>query len=309
MKIINYIKKFQEDGKQFRNVLIFNVDIFDQNEIKEIGRNCQYVSFAFNNSFVASSFSAKLRFLKNIRFLNVSNVIRGFDRTSFDLIIMSVYDDELIKQFNENESVQYFVLLDNSKHINHVLFNEIEEGIYKRRTNSIVIDVSSDEEEYQKNLKRNNDLNELLNVGNNEKKHDQLNDQHTKKENFTVINVENLIPHQTFYNNFKQRCKVNDGVVALSMIISDEADFNKFQKCKDLILSQYSNIKYYIVLNGKETFKYLKNFNDVCFLIKSEIPIESEYYENVFNFIINNEYQFKVNKLQEEQFNDIWGLL
>jgi N-acetylneuraminic acid mutarotase len=93
------------------------------------------------------------------------------------------------------------------------------------------------------------------------------------------------------------------------MIISNDDYFEKFCSCKKIISSQYENIKYYIVLNGHETLKFGKYFNDYELLIKSEIKENQSFYSLFFDNCIENEYHFNLNIINEDQLTNIWGLL
>lgn len=310
MNIIQYLNEFKNNGRTFRNILIFNSNITDSTSIVEIAKDCNSIVFSFYNNFVISSLSAKLRFNKNIKFVNSNQIINKFDSYSFDLVIMQNADTQLINLINKNEAIQFFITLDDLL-IDNPYFKYLNYGIYKRNLSSVVVDLENEKLQYESDLKKNEEINNTIlnDCSKNEKNISDIENYQIKNSNFAIINVENLVPHETKYFNSESSLNTNDGIVALSMIINNDDDFNKFQLCKDKVNSQYSNIKYYIVLNGKNTFKFFKNFSDVSFLIKSENKFDYEYYEKFLNIIINNEYQFNINKLDVEKFNDIWGLI
>lgn len=317
MNILNYIQYFINEGKHFRNILIYNSNKSNVNEMDEIGKLCNSVTFSFDNNFLVSSYSIRLRFNRNIKIINSKTIIDRFYMSSFDLVIMDSPNNDLIALINQNKFVQYFIILDNSL-IDTSLFEYLNNGIYKRNLSKVIVDVTKEEKQYNENVEKFSALDKILNRN---KKIDEISNPSNKdiEKNvktldnninslFSTINVVNLVPHETKYI-VKHVDKLNDGVLAICMVISSDDDFEKFSRCKSVIMSQYENIKYYIALNGQETIKFMKYFNDSELLIKSTIKEDNEFYYSFFDKCIDNEYQFNLNNFNEYQLTNIWGLL
>lgn len=318
MSILKYLNFFKNEGKEFRNILVYNSNIFDSNKIDEIGRNCNNITFSFDNAFLVSSLSGKLRYNRSLKFVNSNFVLSRFINSTYDLIIMEKPDNNLINLINQNEFIQYFIILDNSL-INISRFDYHNNGIYKRNLTKIIVDVSKEESQYKKDLEQMSALDRIINYSkkrHEKNDHDIKNNEESKmknsssiNENFSTINVVNLIPHETKYNN-KFEITNHDGIIALYMIISNLADFEKYINCKNKLMNQYSNIKSYIVLNGIDTIQFLKNFNDSTFLIKSNMKHDIDFYTSILKNVIKNEYKFNLNLVNEDMFDkDIWDLI
>ena len=71
MSILNYIQYFINEGKHFRNILIYNSNISNVNEMDEIGKLCNSVTFSYDNNFLVSSYSIRLRFNRNIKIIQI----------------------------------------------------------------------------------------------------------------------------------------------------------------------------------------------------------------------------------------------
>lgn len=324
MSILKYLIFFKNEGKEFRNILVYNSSINDSKEIDEIGKFCHSITFSFENTFLVNSFSAKLRFNRNLKFLNSNFVLSRFLTTTYDLIIMEKPDINLINLINQNEFIQHFIIL-NDELINNSRFDYLNNGIYKRNLSKIIIDVTKEESQYKQDLEKMSALDRIIHYSRN--RHEKNNNTNDKKEslnnfiqpiksrtndvneNFSTINVVNLVPHETKFNE-KFEFSVNDGVIAIYMVISNTNDFQKYIDCKNKILEKYENVKSYIILNGKESNKFLKHFNDVEFLMKSNIKYDDNFYLNIFRKTIKNEYRFNLNIIDETAFDkNIWELI
>ena len=317
MSILNYIQYFINEGKHFRNILIYNSNISNVHEMDEIGKLCNSVTFSYDNNFLVSSYSIRLRFNRNIKIINSKTIFDRFYMSSFDLVIMDSPNNDLITLINQNKFVQYFIILDNSL-VDVSLFEYLNNGIYKRNLSKVIVDVTKEERKYNEDAKKYSGLEKILNKSKkiNEDKSsyqedeetiDQFNENYNNTA-FSTINVVNLVPHETKYI-IKHANRLNDGVLAICMVISSDDDFEKFSRCKSIIISQYENIKYYIALNGQETIKFMKYFNDSELLIKSMIKEDNEFYYSFFDKCIDNEYQFNLNNFNEYQLTNIWWLL
>jgi hypothetical protein len=317
MSILNYIQYFINEGKHFRNILIYNSNVSNVHEMDEIGKLCNSVTFSYDNNFLVSSYSIRLRFNRNIKITNSKTIFERFYMSSFDLVIMDQPDNDMINLINQNKFVQYFIILDNSL-VDVALFEYLNNGIYKRNLSKVIVDVTKEEKQYNENVEKFSALDKILNRSkkideiSNSLNKDSENNVKTSDNNinslFSTINVVNLVPHETKYI-VKHVDRFNDGILAICMVISSDDDFEKFSRCKSIIMSQYENIKYYIALNGQETIKFMKYFNDSELLIKSMIKEDNEFYYSFFDKCIDNEYQFNLNNFNEYQLTNIWGLL
>lgn len=339
MDFLSYLKKFKAKGIEFQNILIYNVDIYVLDLLKESSLYGKNITFAFDNNFTISSYSAKMRFYKNISFINSSLLLNSnFLKLNYDLVIMGKNSSDLIKYVIKNEFIQFIVT--ECKKIPPTLFEKYEDNIYKRNFKKILLNVEDEFNDFQKQkvdiIKTNRELDKLLlnkyydiksdvnetndldneyiiqETGiNQEIKQEikqEINNNDLIDQKFFVVNVTNLCPREIKYSNSNYNEKNHDGIIALSMIIQDENDFIKFNTCKIKILSQYDNIKYYIILNGKDSFQFLKNFSDSAFLLSSESILDETYCKRIFHDVIKNEYYFNINTINFNQLENIWDL-
>lgn len=327
MDFLKRIKQLYSQGIFFQNVLVYNVDIYILDILKESSRYVKHITFAFNNNFTISSLSGKLRFFKNISFIN-SNIFENSNVVNFDydLVIIGECSNKFLKLILKNDVVQY-VFTKNEK-LSGIFFDNCGDHIYKRNYKKIMININDEYEKHQKNTIKNKNIeyeykkyqsetiksknidddvldNVILN--NKENINNNTINSNIIDQLFLSINVSNLVPNEIVYDKHSYE-KVIDGVIALSIIINDENDFKKFLRCKELVLSQYNNIKYYIILNGVQSLQFSKNFNDVEFLIKSKDEIDTNYCYKILNDVIKNEYHYNLNILNEDELENIWNL-
>ena len=295
MQIVQYLQKFKL--VDIRNILIYDVESISKNEILEISNYTKDLYVLSHNNFLVSSLSIQLRFNKNIHVLSAFHI----SNVEYE-IIFSYKIKEILDFLINNERIHYFINLNENKNLVIPGYECIEENIFKRLKNKILVDINSASNEFEKKKEAIKEIDEIILNKKIEKNKNEI------EKNYYEINIKTLVPIQIAYKKQIENKNV-DGILNILYIVSCEEDANDFNKKIDIIQNQYSYIKLFLVINGSENFKYLTKFKNYNNLLKFEEKQNIDFIYNVYKDSTNNEYCLLLNDVEENKLNDIWKVL
>ena len=295
MQIVQYLQKFKL--ADIRNILIYDVESISKNEILEISNYTKDLYVLSHNNFLVSSLSIQLRFNKNIHVLSAFHI----PNVEYE-IIFSYKIKEILGFLINNERIHYFINLNENKNLVIPGYECIEENIFKRLKNKILVDINSASNEFEKKKEAIKEIDEIILNKKIEKNKNEI------EKNYYEINIKTLVPIQIAYKKQIENKNV-DGILNILYIVSCEEDVNNFNKKIDIIQNQYSYIKLFLVINGSENFKYLTKFKNYNNLLKFEEKQNIDFIYNVYKDSTNNEYCLLLNDVEENKLNDIWKVL
>lgn len=286
-KINDYLQFF--NGKRFKNILMYNCENVSHNDLINFLNFSDNIYFNCDGNFLRSSLSIKLRGYKNIHISGTNYINNIF----YDVVISRSFKD--ISPFITNNSeIKYFIYLNDNK-LDIPGFDNTVNNIYVRNRNKVLIESNKDSEfnsivgiipEIDKKIEET------------QKKRVDL----TKNKNYFELNVKNIVPIEIKYNK-NERPLFNDGILAVKFVINSIDDFNYYNDHIEDVLNNYSYVKIFLVLNGKDTFKIASNIKNVNNLIKVENQLTTCQVNEIFDNIINHEYVYD---LRDSNLSKIW---
>lgn len=287
--IIQNLKQFED--KHFKNILIYNCEDIERNDILEIANFTENLYVLCYSNFLISSLSIKLRFYKNIRISSINCI----PQIPYDVIIShNVHDifDFLIN----NPEIKYFMYLKNNE-LNIPGYERIGNNIYYRDPGKILVDIN---ESFNKFNETKNRIDNSLLPDNIIKQNNNV-----KKTNYFEINVKNVVPVEVKYDKQCKR-KIIDGIIGIKYIINNENDVKIYNEMIEKIFEKYEYIKTYIIFNGKNTFKYLSDIKNCNSYFKFEEKQSDEILKNMLDNFCNHEYSFD---LINDEIDNEWKFL
>lgn len=288
----------------FKNALIYNVKSFTNDDLITISENVNNLFCLYDNNFLISSLRVKMRRNKNI-FIDTLNRI---SINNYDIIISDSIPENLIEYLINNSLVRIFMFLGNYEIKKIPGFEKINQKIFKRNESKILIDANSLSNIFEKNKEKLKNINDIIfNEDKNNKDKIKQNENIKKSKYFEII-IKNIVPTIFEYSKVEHRKNIN-GIIDLKFIINDKKDFEFFIKYIDEIFEIYSNIKIFVILNGKDTFKFETELKNVNNLIKFEEEEKQEKIKKILSELMNDEYTFDMNNENINDLKYILGLL
>lgn len=297
MQIVQYLQKFKLGD--IRNILIYDVESISKNEILEIANYTKDLYVLSHNNFLVSSLSIQLRFNKNIHILSSFHIPNIEYEIIFSYKIKEIFDFLI-----NNERIHYFINLNENKNLVIPGYECIEENIFKRLKNKILVDINSASNEFEKKKENIEEIDEIIL----NKKFEFKNNKNEIEKNYYEINIKTLVPIQITYKKQIEIKNIN-GILNILYIVSCEEDVNNFNKKINAIQNQYSYTKIFLVINGSENFKYLTKFKNYNNLLKFEEKQNTDFIYNIYKDSTNSEYCLLLNDIEENKLNDIWKVL
>jgi hypothetical protein len=282
---LNFLK-----NKHFKSILMYNCENVSHNDLINLLNYTDEIYFNCQGNFVRSSLAIKLRSYRNIHFSGTNYITNIF----YDVIFSQSFDKISPFIINNNE-IKYFIYL-NKDELTIPGFDNIGNNIYVRNKNKILIDTNIQNNEF---ISTNGLIPEI------DKKIEELKANQvdlTKNKNYFELNVKNIVPIEIKYDK-KEKVFFNDGIPAIKFVINSSDDFKYYNDNIENVLTNYSYVKIFLVLNGKDTFKIASNIKNVNNLIKVENPLLIHQIDELFNNIINHEHVYD---LRDSNLSKLW---